>query len=515
MAHAEPWLSNRYAQNCSACHSPARRNLPTKDRRCTLACQGCHVNPSGGGLRNEYGVWNQQRWLRSTKSNFLNSKGTPAPMKFQKYGKQPHPFSKDSKTLAKRGESQADADAKTKAFKPLSKNDEIKWERMAKDGAPLVVSSKVTYNEEDHSRLDEQEYIQAGSRTEFMARVTQDDPYRIERERSVFGGGDFRYFYLDSKTTGDVDRELKTTLAMAFDVGVRVRPTKEKAQFVFEHRYLQYPVDESVNEQTSPEKVFSSSINRSAYLLIDDLPYASYIQYGLHRPQFGHYTADHSSLLNSILFVNSAVSPTFTDINPNSAFAVNKTLSFGASPNVPFFNIHWILPVDDINRLGTAPFSRDKGFAASFGGRFVTYGASIMLSWWSTKGPRVANGPELANDMIGITGGLNIKNLILNVDYSTVDREFAPGSSDSGGVLTLETKYRVWRETYGVFSYANSNIARNLKKGTATEIMAGVKTFITSGTEFELLVIKRDDRDDVLNRKASTDLLQGQVHLYF
>ncbi|RME17410.1 MAG: hypothetical protein D6797_02570, partial [Bdellovibrio sp.] len=62
---AEPWISNRFAQNCAACHSPSRRNRPVKERRCTLACQGCHVNPNGGGLRNQYGLWNQQRWLKS------------------------------------------------------------------------------------------------------------------------------------------------------------------------------------------------------------------------------------------------------------------------------------------------------------------------------------------------------------------------------------------------------------------------------------------------------------------
>ena len=58
---SEPWLSNRYAQNCSGCHAPGRKNLPFSHRRCTLSCQACHVNPNGGGMRNFYGKWTTQR----------------------------------------------------------------------------------------------------------------------------------------------------------------------------------------------------------------------------------------------------------------------------------------------------------------------------------------------------------------------------------------------------------------------------------------------------------------------
>src|SRR4051812_40103030 len=87
-AFAQPWLATRYAQNCAACHAPGRLNKPASERRCTLSCQGCHVNPNGGGLQTFYGVWNQQRWLRSVYvDGLLTNKKKPSPFGLQLYGR--------------------------------------------------------------------------------------------------------------------------------------------------------------------------------------------------------------------------------------------------------------------------------------------------------------------------------------------------------------------------------------------------------------------------------------------
>ncbi len=56
-AQATPLIALREAQNCGGCHNPGRSQRPYLERRCTLDCQGCHADPTGGGARNQWGYY--------------------------------------------------------------------------------------------------------------------------------------------------------------------------------------------------------------------------------------------------------------------------------------------------------------------------------------------------------------------------------------------------------------------------------------------------------------------------
>ncbi len=279
-----PWISNRFAQNCAACHSPGRLNREVLDRRCTLSCQGCHVNPNGGGLRNRYGVWTQQRWLRSYRLDVFGHKYKPAPYAEQTYIKDKSPA--------------------------------------PPEGHPLIVS----FNEDSEKRYDRSDGSENSielNEANHRQRMAKQDPFREERQLVITGGGDFRYSVMTRSriSTGEQAR----AWLMDVDFGIRVRPIQEKLSLVFESRTLNQPTSTALLQGFTSE-----SRIRSAYALVDDLPLNSYVMYGLYRPMFGWYTPDHYSL-----------SQTLSGLGARATF---NSFGFGTAPNVPFANVNIIFP---------------------------------------------------------------------------------------------------------------------------------------------------------------------------
>ena len=270
-ASAEPWFGSRFARNCAGCHAPQRFNRPPKDRRCALSCQGCHVNPNGGGLRNFYGKWNEERWLRSFKVKQLDHKNSFAIFKRQKYGKKPH-------------------------LKGVSKK---RIRKVAKEGFPLV-ETKIDIMDENKYWQGKKEYYEVPTLEEFKYRIPKDDPYRQRREQSFIAGIDARQIVQTSTTkksgpsVTEADKEKKNWInfLMNVDVGVSFHPVREHVSLVYEGRALGSPAGDAANK----ENTLSKMQTRSLYGMVDDLPFNVFAMYGYYRPLFGNYSPDHTAL---------------------------------------------------------------------------------------------------------------------------------------------------------------------------------------------------------------------------
>ncbi len=60
---ATPLIALKAASNCAGCHQAGRSQRPVLERRCSLDCQGCHIDPSGGTARNQWGQYYSQAAL--------------------------------------------------------------------------------------------------------------------------------------------------------------------------------------------------------------------------------------------------------------------------------------------------------------------------------------------------------------------------------------------------------------------------------------------------------------------
>ena len=450
--YAEPWLSARYAQNCSGCHAPARRNVPVLKRRCTLSCQGCHVNPNGGGMRNQYGVWNSQRWLRSFRVESLGDKKSPAPLKEQKYAKQ------------RRGGSK----------------------RIPKGGHRLVTTDDPHPDESNHDRGDKAWAKTVKNRREFMERATVDDPYRLERSMRGYAGADYRYLHMIR-----ADKETSTSFPMALDLGVRMRPLPEHVSMVVEQRFMQGPAGLQRSTFTNHETLVTKpSQLRAAYVLVDDLPFNTYLMGGHFKPMFGHDSPDHTALHQR-----------FKGFGQRSRF---RAISVGTAPNVPFLYAHFLVPEHGAD-------TKVSGYSINAGGRFVTMGLAFMLSYWDTTATN-SQSVKLGRKMVSLTGGGYAARTAFSWEWLYVRQEFEPEKFDAGNIYTLEAKLRAWRENYLTAGLTQSDIAPTMKKGSAQEVKLGVKSFPVSGVELDA-TYARTVLTDTAKESSTGNWLFG-LHLY-
>ncbi|MGE0174828.1 MAG: hypothetical protein AB7T49_18690 [Oligoflexales bacterium] len=488
-AQAEPWLASRYAQNCAACHAPGRKNLRSQDRRCSATCQSCHVNPNGGGLRSFYGKWNENRWLRSWGNATFKSEEVPAPLKEQ-------PYAGKRKRKAKRLQ-------------------RIFAKGFVMEGLRGEPKSENPYNRDHDSNYQ----TPARNRYDFLYSIPQHDPYRqLVDLGKIDGGSDIRFATIIPQSTqssqGPVEKEKTRHFIMSADFGIRWRPVNRRYHLVYETRWRGDPTGDNLDAQVTANNLDT----RSLYFLAEDLPYNMFVMAGYYRPLFGNYVPDHTTLGQRMMAY------ILTD-TPMAYSFIYRAISVGAAPfghasTIPYFNLHYI--GDNVGPGAQQVKSggdNTNGYAANIGMRFVSYGASVNYSLWRTKHTRdnvFIGKVDILMHAFGMMGQLLDKRLFLSLEAISMEKDDVTESFRKGGVIILDSKYRMWRELWATLEYSKANTSHDLKPGSANQLKAGVRMFMIPGIDYSFQYTKdANSYDDPEADSRKTAYLISQLHTYF
>ena len=345
---ALPMYAQRSGRTCANCHvSPTYEdpdgwdNPELADRKCNLSCISCHVDPTGGGLRNASGRYYGQATLPAL------------PTQERGYGDVDRElFSDDAvhtyrrlfdRPAKKQGERSIPSDldeARGQVGTPQHGN----W---AAHGSPLGGVGKMDYWDGRYDDLNADPLVQIG--------------------------GDFRLAYWSGSNS---------VFPMQADLDVAVQPA--------DHLTVMATVA-ARGQSSGPAAALSDPrgpvFARRAFVMIHELPGASWAKAGVFMPSFGMYLDDHTAFTRE-----------WFEMDVSDSLDTVLGVEVGTAPNYPYATASVF--------QNDASFGRDDdpGWGASASAGYRDLGWSLTGHLMLKRRGKLARGDLLAG---GLTWGYN------------------------------------------------------------------------------------------------------------
>ena len=397
-ALALPQYGVASGRTCGNCHiSPTYEdqggwpNPELADRKCAMSCLTCHVNPTGGGLRNASG-----RYFGQSSLSIL-------PLQERSY-------SDYGRELLSAADVRVLRDALAES---------ITYTSTTPGGRPRAIPS---------TWAEVQQGVGAGRSG---GRVTWGKPLGhpgvmsywdgrygdLNADPLVTLGGDFRVAYWSGS---------ESVFPMQADLHLSVHPIEHVTAMGTLAARGRVAGFEAVG-QSQPAPVFA----RNAFLMVHELPYMAYARAGIFQPAFGTHIDDHTSFIRRY-FEMDVSKPEDTVLG----------VELGLAPNYPFANVSVF---KNFSPYGT-PDGVDSGWgsAIALGWRDLTWHASIH-GMIKRRDPGARGDLEAA----GVAWGLNPFALSNDIPL-TILGELSVGRVDAAGSDRRTTVLAMYHEAWVV-----------------------------------------------------------------